>query len=314
MASSAKEPNGTFKGPISYQQSKKSWTEIIVGGSLKNSSVMSESPSPRPTAGTIAHSIVIDITDVLDKKKAFILDLAAFCEGNTHLWAVSEQIRKDNNRLFAEISDSPIMYNKFLENPSLQLENFAEPFMAYPTLSPQNGNQQLREDMHFNLKRFGNLIDCGYVTGGSGILYAGGGYAVLAVEDGHTNLEHSFSWAYHPIDYSSSSGKLLLDTREHVLAFATWAAMFPYCKYCHSMDHALLHCDLCHEFGHFQRGSPHRNDASSKSGKKRKVSSGQTKTAVLQPSSTLSSSIKSPPQAAADAQAAAAVKASADAV
>ncbi|KAI8638369.1 hypothetical protein BD408DRAFT_351952, partial [Parasitella parasitica] len=135
MASSAKEPNGTFKGPISYQQSKKSWTEIVAGGSLKNSSVMSESPSLRLTGGlvhltssatspsqldhftnkvtrpyltgTMAHSIVIDITDVLDKKKAFILDLAVFCEGNTHLWAVSEQIRKDNNRLFAEISVSP---------------------------------------------------------------------------------------------------------------------------------------------------------------------------------------------------------------
>ena len=46
MAFSAKETNGAFKGPISYKLSKKSWTEVITGGSLRNSSVMSEAPTP----------------------------------------------------------------------------------------------------------------------------------------------------------------------------------------------------------------------------------------------------------------------------
>ncbi|KAG1077476.1 hypothetical protein G6F42_024816 [Rhizopus arrhizus] len=91
------------------------------------------------------------------------------------------------------------MYQIFLQNPTLKLENFDAPFMAYPSLSPsanivklslhklpsqygrQNGDEQLRNDMHFNFDQFGKLIDCGYVTGGSDI-YAGGGYAVLAVE------------------------------------------------------------------------------------------------------------------------------------
>ncbi|KAL7328324.1 hypothetical protein PS15p_206612 [Mucor circinelloides] len=152
MASSAKETNGTFKGPISYKLSKKSWTEVITGGSLRNSSVMSEAPTSQPTdepdhltssaaspsldhftgkvtrsylTGTVPHSIIIDITNVLvDKKKTFIVDLATFCEGNTHLWAVSKQIRKENSRSFAEISVSPSMYQKFFQSPTLKLENF----------------------------------------------------------------------------------------------------------------------------------------------------------------------------------------------
>ena len=81
--------------------------------------------------------------------------------------------------------------------------------------------------------------------------------------------------------------------------------MPPYCKYCHSMDHALIECalrkkkltcDLCHEFGHFQRECPRRNEDSSKSGKKRKVSQGSKKNAVSQPSSTSSESAPSPSQ------------------
>ncbi|KAL7315132.1 hypothetical protein PS15m_006623 [Mucor circinelloides] len=158
--------------------------------------------------------------------------------------------------------------------------------------------------MRFNLGQFGKLIDCGYVTGGSGI-YAGGGYAVLAVEKGkHTALTHAFNWTYYnPVDYSSPSGNLL-QIQKQVLVFATWAAMPPSCKYCHSMDHALidcalrkkkLTCDLCHEFRHFQRECPRRNEDSSKSGKKRKVSQGSKKNAVSQPSSTTSSESASSP-------------------
>ncbi|KAL7319653.1 hypothetical protein PS15m_002768 [Mucor circinelloides] len=68
------------------------------------------------------------------------------------------------------------------------------------------------------------------------------------------------------------------------------------------MNHALIECalrkkkltcDICHEFGHFQRACPRRNEDSSKSGKKRKVSQGSKKNAVSQPSST-SSSVHAP--------------------
>ncbi|EPB81047.1 hypothetical protein HMPREF1544_12245, partial [Mucor circinelloides 1006PhL] len=71
----------------------------------------------RPSlTGTVPHhSIIIDITNVLDKMKTFIVDLATFCESNTHLWAVSEQIRKEKGRLFAEISVSPSIYQIFLK-------------------------------------------------------------------------------------------------------------------------------------------------------------------------------------------------------
>jgi hypothetical protein len=366
MASSAKDHNGTFKAPKSFQQNKKSWSAIISGGSNVNSSVMSAPPpTPQPPGepdpltpsatktplvdhfssskvarpyliGTVAHSFVIDITAVLDRKKEFIAALSVFCHGNTHLWSVSELIRKDNERLFAEISVSPSLHQQFLRDPTLQLETFPEPFMAYPSLSPsanvvklslsklppqygrqEGGTQQLKEDMHHNLSRYGLLIDCGYVTGGSGI-YARGGYAVLAVESSHVPLDHSLNWAYHPIDYSSPACALLPD-REQALAFATWAAMPPFCKYCHSLDHALinceirkkkLNCDLCNAFGHYRRECPRRNEEASKSGKKRKVSQGASKTGAPKPSSPATSSNA---QAVTTAKATAATIAAADA-
>ncbi|KAK4516958.1 Vacuolar protein sorting-associated protein vps5 [Mucor velutinosus] len=145
-------------------------------------------------------------------------------------------MRRDNNRIFAEISVSPSMYQQILQQPALQLENFEEPLMTYPTLSPSanivklslirlpaqygrkdGGNTQLKADMHHNLEKFGQLIDCSYVTGGSSV-YAGGGYAVLDVNATHAKLEHSLNWAYHPIDYVSGD---LMEQRDHVLSLAT---------------------------------------------------------------------------------------------
>ncbi|KAG1097866.1 hypothetical protein G6F42_018100 [Rhizopus arrhizus] len=216
------------------------------------------------------------------------------------------------------------MYQKFFQSPTLKLENFDEPSMAYPSLSlpsanidklslhrlppqygRQNGDVQLRNDMRFNLDQFGKLIDCGYGK--------------------HTALTHAFNWTYNPVDYSSPSGNLL-QIQQQVLVFAMWAAMPPYCKYCHSMDHALIDCalrkkkltyDLCHEFGHFQRECPRRNQDSNKLGKKRKVSQGSKKNAVSQPSSTSSEPAPSPSQshidkAASKANAAATVRATAE--
>ncbi|CEP13214.1 hypothetical protein [Parasitella parasitica] len=148
MASSAKDHNGIFKGPKSFQQNKKLWSAVITGGSHTDSSVMSVSPThhqpsgelepltssavnPPPVdhflhkvarpylTGSVAHSILIDITKVFDRQKDII--------------AVSEHMRRDNDRIYAEISVSPTMYQRILETPALQLENFDEPLMAYPT-------------------------------------------------------------------------------------------------------------------------------------------------------------------------------------
>ncbi|EPB90447.1 hypothetical protein HMPREF1544_02655 [Mucor circinelloides 1006PhL] len=324
MASSAKEHNGTFKGPKSFQQTKKSWSAVISGGANYNSSVMSASPTHQSTGepepltssdasmpqvdhfshkvarpflkGTIPNSVLVDITQIYDRQKEFIVALQIYCEANTHLWAVSEHMRRDNNRIYAEISVSPTMYEQIRQQPALELENFDKPLMAYPTLSPSEnivklslsrspaqygrrdgGTTQLHDDMHHNLQKFGQLIDCGFVTGGSGV-YAGGGYAVLAVSPKHKALEHSLNWTYHPIDFSSGQ---LLSKRDNVLSLATWAAMPSYCKYCHSMDHALIDCAtrkqkipclLCGTFGHFQRSCPRRNEDPINSTKERKVS------------------------------------------
>ncbi|CEP09368.1 hypothetical protein, partial, partial [Parasitella parasitica] len=205
MASSAKEHNGTIKGTKSFQQTKKLWLTVISGGSSRNSSVMSASPTPQSNGepepltssddgvpqvdhfsskvarpflkGTIPHSVLVDITNL-------------------------------------SLTRLPAQYGR-----------------------RDGGTAQLNDDMHHNLEKFGQLIDCGYVTGGSGI-YAGGGYAVLAVNPTQREaLEHSLNWEYHPIDYASGN---LMDERDSVLALATWAAMPVYCKYCHSMHYGLL--------------------------------------------------------------------------
>ncbi|CEP08735.1 hypothetical protein, partial, partial [Parasitella parasitica] len=223
MASSAKKPNRTSEGTISFQKSKQLWSEVLSGGSPMKSSVMANLPNPkshgehdtftnsadnlsvdhftqrvsRPfLTGTVPFSIVIDITNVHDKKKIFLTDLILYCQGNTHLWAVSEQIRRDNNKIFAEISVSPTLYHQFSLDPTLQLASFEEPFMAYPSLSPSakilkvsltglppqygrliGGQDQLKNDMEQNLQRYGAIVDCGFVTGTTGV-YAGGGYVV----------------------------------------------------------------------------------------------------------------------------------------
>ncbi|GAN11624.1 hypothetical protein MAM1_0756c11200 [Mucor ambiguus] len=350
MASSAKEQNGTFKGPKSKT---KSWSIVASGGSRPTSHTRSVSTYQQPTGdvdsltssasdvplvdhfsgkvarpflkGTLPYTFVIDITSVLDRQqKEFMVALTVFCaDGHDLLW-VGNHHRRDNNLVFAEILVSTARYQSFQANPTLQLENFAEPFMAYPTLSPsanivklsltrlpgeygrkEGGAEHLNADVEYNLGQFGQLIDCGFVQGGSGC-YGGDAYAVLAVGEHHAPLQHSLHWSYHPLDFSSPTADLL-PNRDHVLALATWAAMPPYCRYCHSMDHhALINCearkqklsfDLCHELGHYQRSCPRRNGDPDKSGNRRKVSQEQQKRVLPNSSSELPAT--TPPSSAA---------------
>ncbi|KAK4521025.1 uncharacterized protein ATC70_004013 [Mucor velutinosus] len=240
-------------------------------------------------------------------------------------------MRRDNSRVYAEISVSPMMYQQMLHQPALELKNFDEPLMSYPTLSPSanivklsltrlpaqygrkdGGTTQLKADIHHSLDKYGQLIDCGYVIGGSSI-YASGDYAVLAVNSTYTKFEHSLNWTYQPIDFSSGD---LLPERNNILSLATWAAMPPYCKYCHSMDHALIDCEthkkkLTYDFwgiaGHFQRSCPRRNEDPDNSTKKRKGSKAQQKQ-VTSDSSTANSKSTAAVKKVATAQFAAAAK------
>ncbi|KAI7908100.1 uncharacterized protein BX663DRAFT_492989, partial [Cokeromyces recurvatus] len=64
---------------------------------------------------------------------------------------------------------------------------------------------------------------------------------------------------------------------------ATWASMPPYCRYCHSQEHALIDCDLrktatichfCNAPGHIAKNCPRRSEVkkSNLAKKARKVS------------------------------------------
>ncbi|KAI8636300.1 hypothetical protein BD408DRAFT_407262 [Parasitella parasitica] len=163
MASSTKEQNGTFKGPKSKT---KSWSIVASGGSRPNQRTRSVSTYNQPTGdpdnltssasnvspvdhfsgkltrpfltSTLPSTFVIDITSVLDRQKEFMVALTAFCADGLDLLWVGNHHRRDNNLVFAEILVSPARYQSFQANPTLPLANFAEPFLAYPTLSPSD--------------------------------------------------------------------------------------------------------------------------------------------------------------------------------
>ncbi|KAI9364101.1 hypothetical protein BD770DRAFT_469298 [Pilaira anomala] len=123
------------------------------------------------------------------------------------------------------------------------------------------GTEQLTRDMTTNMSRFGTLLDCGFVTGASGV-YSGNGYAT-----------------YTPIDYSKETGNYS-DSSTAVNVLATWAQMPPYCRYYHAPDHSMNHCqlrlknmrcNLCHETGHIRKDCGRRNVPSTDHAKKRKT-------------------------------------------
>ncbi|KAL0073979.1 hypothetical protein J3Q64DRAFT_1649474 [Phycomyces blakesleeanus] len=262
--------------------------------------------------GTANHSAVIDITALtVTQKPLFLSDLQTFFNGNEHLWAVTDQIHREYNRLYAEIVVSPLYYNRSKNDPVLILPSFDVPFAIYPTLPPSakilkislSRLAQLHADMTNNFSQFGAIVDCGYVTGSSG-LYAGGGYAVLALSPPNSThssvkLSHSLNWSYQPLNYSSDTGTLSSDF-DHVSIFATWAAMPPFCRYCHLDKHALIDCDLrkkatmcclCNDGGHIAKSCPRKNESSVTPQKHRKIPAVQE---TPQPS-TPSSSIVVPP-------------------
>ncbi|KAL0092765.1 hypothetical protein J3Q64DRAFT_1634221 [Phycomyces blakesleeanus] len=219
-------PNGTIKVPTNFQQAKKSWVHAVLGGSTKISSLIADSTQctlntpannepgnltsstklPPPVdhfssqvmwlflKGTTNHSVVINITTfAVAQKPLFLSNLQTFFNGNEHLWAVTNQICRKYNCLYAEIVVSPLYYSQFKNDAVLILPSFDVPFAVYPTLPPsakilkislselpyqyscQDGElAQLHADMTNNFSQFDAIVDCGYVTGSSG-LYASGG-------------------------------------------------------------------------------------------------------------------------------------------
>lgn len=263
--------------------------------------------------GSVPNSLLIDITNVEDsKKKLFLSEFQEFCDGQTHLWSVRDHFRRDYDRCYAEVVVSPSMYHKFLSKSFFSLVSFTEPFIIYPSLSPSDdilkisltglpdqygrlhgGMEQLTADMSTNLTAFGTLLDCGFVTGASGV-YSGNGYAVLSVNStsvSKNTLSHKINWSYLPLDYSKTSNEFL-STSDAVSVLATWAQMPPYCRYCHASEHSLkdcqwrlksIVCNLCHETGHIRKDCGRRNNSNTDQTKKRKTSKKSKVAIEIQP-------------------------------
>ncbi|KAL0138321.1 hypothetical protein V8B55DRAFT_1437007 [Mucor lusitanicus] len=108
MASSAKEHNGTFKGPKSFQQTKNhGLLSYLVAPASTRALCLPHQPLSPQHVDHFLHkvarpflkgTILVDITQVYGRQKEFIVALTIYCEGNTRLWAVSEHMRRDNSR------------------------------------------------------------------------------------------------------------------------------------------------------------------------------------------------------------------------
>ncbi|KAI9366486.1 hypothetical protein BD770DRAFT_291983, partial [Pilaira anomala] len=241
--------------------------------------------------GFFTHSILIDITNVKEDRLLFLKEFKAFCNEGKDLYAVSDKIRNDYGRQYAEVKVSPLFYKNFSDSPEFTLPSFSDSFFAYASLSssdriikvsftnlpqeygrPDGGLDQLRSDMITNLERFGTILDSGLAVGTTGV-YAGYGYAVLVVPENHQHeLTHSLNWSFYPLDYTQLSGNVFLKEQDSVNVFATWASMPPFCRYCHSDKHALLECELrmkaticrlCNVAGHIAKYCPRKNTSNS---------------------------------------------------
>ncbi|KAG1069126.1 hypothetical protein G6F41_006274 [Rhizopus arrhizus] len=158
-------------------------------------------------------------------------ELATFRNGDENLWAVADQIRKENQHLYAELTVSPSMYQQ-LCSKGLNLPSFDDQFDVFPSMSPSaelmkvtlsglphqygrrdGGLSQLHTDMQRNLSPFGKIVDSGIIKGSSGV-YSGKGYVVLEKPSNaaqppngstHRELQHNVHWVYQPLAYSASS-------------------------------------------------------------------------------------------------------------
>ncbi|KAI9337345.1 hypothetical protein BD770DRAFT_237434 [Pilaira anomala] len=237
--------------------------------------------------GSFAHSILIDISQVKEKYSLFISEFQTYCDNGKHLFFISDKTRTDYGRLYAEVQVSPLFFKQFSNDPTFNLPSFTASFLAYPSLAstdsirkisftnlppeygrPDGGLAQLKSDMTINLQKYGDLLDSGLAVGTSGV-YAGYGYAVLAISESQTTaLTHSVDWLYFPLNYDHLSGDILSDTPDSVHVLATWASMPSFCRYCHSDQHALLDCPvrqkatvcrLCNKTGHIAKFCPRKN-------------------------------------------------------
>ncbi|KAI9487134.1 MAG: hypothetical protein EXX96DRAFT_646843 [Benjaminiella poitrasii] len=89
-------------------------------------------------------------------------------------------------------------------------------------------------------------------------------------------------------DYLADDDSTLSSSIDHVQVRTTWKSMPPFCRYCHSPDHALADCTLrqtstvchlCNETGHIARQCPRKNPSTTPN-KRRKMSSHLSSTTV----------------------------------
>lgn len=97
-------------------------------------------------------------------------------------------------------------------------------------------------------------------------VFSGRGYAVLELcEFSDFSLSHEFHWHFSPLDDNNT---YVQNRSCESLVYAHWRSMPPYCRYSHSLAHAIadypvklssIICYNCNGHGHMSRGCPRKN-------------------------------------------------------
>ncbi|KAG0820574.1 hypothetical protein G6F18_012570 [Rhizopus arrhizus] len=326
-------PNKTSSYGVQSSTSPNSRSTDAVSENLPSST---SSPSVIPSfnqpfiKGTVAGSVFLDVTPVKDKH-LFFQELRQVCNDNEHLWSFEDKVKRAGQKIFAEILLSPSM-RQTICSTGVNLPSLSTKLIGYPSLSPDadilqitftnlprqygrlnGGLEQLRSDMIQNLSAFGQVLDSGIICGTAG-LFSGRGYALLeltqkgsAVSQGNDTVvqrllpSHNLDWAYRSFNISTEEDNDVPSVPDNVLVYATFASMAPYCRYCHSEDHALVDCPVklasivcynCNVPGHKSRSCPRKNAPafSGVSNKKARKTPAVVKT-ILQRTATMPSDV-----------------------
>ncbi|KAI9473796.1 MAG: hypothetical protein EXX96DRAFT_641154 [Benjaminiella poitrasii] len=201
---------------------------------------------------TLDNSVLIDILNVKDQN-SFLDALDDSCSGNEHLWSVSNVIRGDTSRYFAEVCVSPYMRTLLTQPQGFKLNSFENSFFAYdsfsrsaeilkiflsklpPLYGRKGGEAQLTVDIHSTLSCYGKNIACSIITNSRNV-FSSQGYVGLerdtAVRSNDLLLmAHVIDWAYKPIDYFAANDCTLLPGFLHVSVHASWAFINRYTGY-----------------------------------------------------------------------------------
>ncbi|OBZ81168.1 hypothetical protein A0J61_10783 [Choanephora cucurbitarum] len=299
MALPANTHKRTIQTPTTYKTNKKSWVDAVNEGIRRTSSSACDPSSTKPSVepGQLPESAVRDVYSHVARpflkgtvSNSLLIDITATSDIKTFIQELHEVRNGNYSRVFAEIVVSPSKYSQFIQ-AGFKLKTQGN-FSAFPSLS--SSSEILKISLSGLSSQYGRLqggldqlctdMCCGqWFNHHSTGVYTENGYVVLEIKSSESSnspphsLSNLIDYSYQPINYQESAQLCLHKNFDRVQVKATWASMPPFCRFCHSPEHALADCLLrrkattcfhCNELGHISRVCPRKNSGV---GKKRKT-------------------------------------------